>query len=526
MIVDIAARLSSRFGVDASREREHATHVTSASIMVPRVVFLVCSLGLLLFGMVMIYSASSIVGLTSKEYGFNPAYFVVRQAGFAALGIVLAAVLAKVDYHKWEGGLLRGIWGVLVALLVVVYTSLAGRDAYGASRWIALGPFTLQPSEFVKILMVVVGAQLARRYFVEGSLEKAEAVKHALVGIVVPLVLVVLQPDKGTTGVIMLTLIVMCYLAGVSSTDTLKVVAGLGVAAVFLSLKDEYSRARIMTMLDPTSDPYGSGYQLMQGFYAFGSGGLTGLGLGMSRQKYNYLPMAHNDFIFAIVGEELGVVGTVGMLAAFAVLLWAGLRIAENAPDVTGRLIAAGCTSMIIIQLLLNVGGVLGVFPLTGKPVPFVSYGGSSVMSSLLLVGLVTSVSLRSTATESSYERRRRQMRLTDAGDFPDGERALPDGVGALPDGAGTDVDDGSAGEARTRRRGSNKPARVPSLRPGWSVVEGGRAKAGAVASTARSASAARPANAVRPVSSAPLAGGYKRVDLGPDASERLRGRR
>ena len=518
MMANIAARLSSRFGAGSSRTEGRTTHTTSAGIMVPRVVFLVCALGLLLFGMVMIYSASSIVGLTSKEYGFNPSYFVVRQAIFAAVGILMAVVLARTDYHSWDGALLKGIWGVLLVLLVVVYTSLAGHDAYGASRWIALGPFTLQPSEFVKILMVVVGAQLARSYFVEGSLEKMEALKHAGVGIALPLVLVLLQPDKGTTGVIVFTLLVMCYLAGAPVKTILQVGLGLAVVAIFWSVKDEYSRDRIVTMLDPTNDPYGSGYQLMQGFYAFGSGGLTGLGLGMSRQKYNYLPMAHNDFIFAIVGEELGVVGTVGMLAAFALLLWAGLQIAENAPDVTGRLIAAGCTSMIIIQLLLNVAGVLGVFPLTGKPVPFVSYGGSSVMSSLLLVGLVTSVSLRSTATESSYEHRRRQMRLADAGD--------------VPDGAGIDADDGSVGEVRTRRRGGKTPARVPSLRPGWSVMEGGRAetasaaRAAAARSAATQTAAAPTTPAVRKVASAPLAGGYKRVDLGPSASERLRGRR
>ena len=231
------------------------------------------------------------------------------------------------------------VWAATVVLLVVVFTSVAGRDAYGATRWIGIGSFSLQPSEFAKAVIVVVGAHLARQYLCEGSMDRNEAAMRLLVGVGLPLALVLAQPDKGTAGVIVLTLLVMCYLAGVRGTTILAAGLALGVVAVLWSLKDEYSRARIMTMLDPTSDPYGAGYQLTQGFYAFGSGGLTGLGLGMSRQKYSYLPMAHNDFIFAIVGEELGLVGTVGMLAAFALLLWAGLRIAESAPDVTGRLI-------------------------------------------------------------------------------------------------------------------------------------------------------------------------------------------
>ena len=154
---------------------------------------------------------------------------------------------------------------------------------------------------------------------------------------------------------------------------------GVGIVGVLAnSLKDDYSRARIVAVLNPWSDPTGSGYQLIQGFYAFGSGGLFGVGIGMSKQKYSYLPMAYNDFIFAVVGEELGLVGTLGLLAAFGVLAWAGFRIARYAPDMCGRLIAAGCTSLIIIQLLVNVCGVLGLIPLSGKPVPFVSYGGST----------------------------------------------------------------------------------------------------------------------------------------------------
>ena len=184
-----------------------------------------------------------------------------------------------------------------------------------------------------------------------------------------------------------------------------------------------------MAMLDPWSDPYNNGYQLIQGFYAFGAGGLFGVGIGMSKQKYNYLPFAHNDFIFAVIGEECGVVGTVGMLAGFAVLLWAGYRIAINAPDLAGRLVAMGCSSILVIQMLLNVCGVIGIFPLSGKPIPFVSYGGSSIMSSIMIVGLIFSVSKESRMPLSEYDERRSAWSVTAAQGTPLGPT---EGAGCL----------------------------------------------------------------------------------------------
>ena len=472
MTTGVSQRLSGARSEQSRSGRGHAG-ATPAHIMVPRVVFLVTSFTLLLFGMLMIYSSSSIVGLTSSDYNHNPAYFLVRQVAFAGVGTLLAIALTKLDYHMWGDRLLEICWGITVSLLVVVYSPLAGIDVYGATRWIAIGPFTLQPSEFAKVIILLVGAHIAEEFFCKGAMDSGQAIKHVLIGVGIPLLLVLLQPDKGTTGVVVLTLLVMCHIAGVSARQLLAVAAIIAFLAFAYSMKDEYSRARIMTMVNPFSDPYGAGYQLTQGFYAFGSGGLTGLGLGMSRQKYNYLPMAHNDFIFAIVGEELGLVGALGMLFAFALLLWSGLKIAEQAPDVFGRLIAAGCTSLFIIQLLLNVGGVLGVLPLTGKPVPFVSYGGSSVMSCLLLVGLVASVSFHSKMPETVHDVRRRQLR------FAEDEYQHHD--------------DTSFPRAHVGRQGAS--------RPGWSVIDGGRG-----------------------VASSPLASAYRRRDLSQQSAvERLR---
>ena len=240
----------------------------------------------------------------------------------------------------------------------------------------------------------------------------------------------------------------------------------------------------------------GSGYQLIQGFYAFGSGGLFGVGIGMSKQKYSYLPMAYNDFIFAVVGEELGLVGTLGMLAAFGVLAWAGFRIARYAPDMCGRLIAAGCTSLIVIQLLVNVCGVLGIMPLSGKPVPFVSYGGSTIISCLMLVGMIVSGSNNTALPETVHDRSRQSWQ------FADGEEARGPAPSASP----------GISLVRTPTPRSARPRGEAGS--GLRMVDGG--------SRARQQGRPRGGNG-RPSRSGRYDGG--RIDLGPNAAERLRGR-
>lgn len=476
-----------------------------ARIMAPRVILYVTAFGLTAFGLLMIYSASSIMCLTSSTYNYDPAYFVERQALFAGVGLVLAIVLARVDYRVWRGMPLKVVWVATLLLLGLIYTPIAGSDAYGATRWISLGGLRLQPSELAKVTVLLTAANLCKRYYQDDELDRRGFLKLMFVGVVIPLGLILLQPDKGTTGIIVLTVLVMLYLAGMPRRWVWLAV-GLGVAgAAVLALKDDYSRARVLTMIDPFKDPYGDGYQLVQGFYAFGTGGLFGVGLGLSRQKYSYLPMAHNDFIFAVIGEELGLVGTLGTLAAFALLIWAGFKIAEGAPDLTGRLVAAGCTSLIAIQLLLNVCGVLGMFPLSGKPVPFISYGGTSIISCLMLVGLVASVSRQSTLPETEAERRRSQLRLVGR------EGLARGGVGESPvrpreanPSPGTPIMRGETtsprgGLGQTRYVGS---AYQPQRR--LSVVEGGRND------TARVSSGGRSRERVR-------------VDLDADPAARLR---
>lgn len=468
--------------------------------MRPRVILIAAVAILVAFGLLMVYSASSVTALSSTG---DAAYYLKRQLMFVAAGTAVAVFLAVVDYRMWTGRFLLPIWVVTVALLGLVIVAGTDNDM-GATRWIDLGFFDLQPSEFAKITVIFTAASLAQRYFEEGSISWEDFVKLLVGGVGVPIVLIVLQPDKGSTMVLGLTIVVMGYLAGMDRR-VLAAFLALGVVGFLaLSLKDDYSRQRLLTMLDPWSDPTGSGYQLIQGFYAFGSGGLLGVGVGFSRQKYSYLPMAHNDFIFAIIGEECGLVGTVGLLAGFAVFLWAGFQVARHAPDLAGRLVAAGCTTIVVVQMLLNVCGVLGLFPLSGKPIPFISYGGSSIMASLMLVGVILSVSIHSRLPETAHDSARRSWRVTDARD----------------DGAGPSL----VGEPRprsTRRDGSAAP-RTGSAGSSFTVVDGGARRAGSRAAATRGAS--------RGGGSAPRGrvsrdrNGRSRIDLGPSASDRLRG--
>ena len=465
--------------------------------MKPRLLLIAVVVILACFGVLMVYSASSITSLTSDALGNDPAYYLKRQLIFAVVGAGLAVFIATKDYHLWGKTLVRVIWILTIGLLLLIFLPIAGSDAYGATRWIALGPFTLQPSEFAKITIILVAADLAERYYDEQVMGFQEFVKNLAVFVGIPLVLILLQPDKGSTMIIAATLIVMAYLAGMDRRWILLVI-GVGVVGVLaISLKDDYSRARIVAMLNPWSDPTGSGYQLIQGFYAFGSGGVFGVGLGMSKQKYSYLPMAYNDFIFAVVGEELGLVGTLGVLAAFGVLAWAGFRIARYAPDMCGRLIAAGCTSLIVIQLLVNVCGVLGIMPLSGKPVPFVSYGGSTISSCLMLVGMIVSVSNHSTLPETVHDRSRQSWQFADGDERPRGAAPAP-GPGISLVGSPTPRSSRQSGDTAS----------------GLRMVDGG--------------GQGRPQSRPRGTSSRNgRQGRYEggRIDLGPSAAERLRGR-
>jgi cell division protein ftsW len=463
--------------------------------MQPRLVLLVSTAILVCFGLVMIYSASSISAMTSEDMGYNPFYYVQRQLGFAAAGVALAFIVSRIDYRAVVRNLQVPIWIVTFGMLAIIFTPIAGADAYGATRWISIGPFSFQPSEFAKITILISVSYLAQQYFIDQTIDQMEFFKKFAIAALAPLLLILAQPDKGSTLIIVGTLLVIGYLADVDRRVLATIAVAGFIGFAFLSLKDDYSRARVVTMLNPWADYYGAGYQLAQGFYAFGSGGIFGVGFGFSRQKYSYLPMAHNDFIFAVIGEELGFIGVLGLLAVFGALVWAGFKIARYAPDLTGRLIAAGCTSMFIIQAFVNIGGVLGLLPLSGKPLPFISYGGSTIMSSILMVGLLMSVSRQSRLPETEYDRQRASWSIAEEQDTFD-----------APGFAGLTMVDGGVGVGMPLPRSSRpKSSAQSSARPSRGVL--------------RSRDDDAPQGRITTDAS-----GRRRIDLGPSASDRLRG--
>jgi cell division protein FtsW len=342
---------------------------------------------LVLGGLVMVLSASSVSAYA--RYGDSFLFFQ-RQAAYAVVGIVALLLTSRMRYRAWRRLALPFLL-VTLALLVVVLHPSTGVSAYGASRWIELGAVTIQPSEIAKLALVVFAAAiLARKWNALADLGHVALPLLPVVAVVCGLVM--LQPDLGTTLILAGAVYLLLFAAGVRLRYL--IVTGvlgsaIGIALIFGA---DYRRVRFLAFLDPWGDATNTGYQLVQSLIALGSGGFTGVGLGASRQKWQYVPNAHTDFIFSILGEELGLVGELVVLAAFGVLIFAGIRVATRAPDVFGRLLAAGIVSWFGLQTLVNLGAVTGLLPITGVPLQFLSYGGSSLVVSLAGVGILWSI--------------------------------------------------------------------------------------------------------------------------------------
>jgi cell division protein FtsW len=333
-------------------------------------------------GLIMIFSASSAKDFLDYK---DSLYHVKRQVVFLALGFSALLVCARLP-----SSLVRraGWWilGVADVLLVVVFVMGVGKN--GATRWIDLGFTTLQPSEFAKLgCILVVAGIMADRAEHPGPL-RADLLKGAI-AVGIPFVLVMVEPDMGTAMSIAIAVFLVIVLGGLPWRYIVGSFLALAAALPVLIFSKSYRASRLLSFLHPSSDPQGSGYQILQARLAFGSGGIFGLGLGMSRQKYMYLPAAHTDFIFAIIGEELGLIGTTAVIAAFGALCYAGVRIALSIKDIYGRLVAGGLTLMIVVQAVINMASVTGLMPVTGIPLPLVSYGGSSLVFTLGCVGLI-----------------------------------------------------------------------------------------------------------------------------------------
>ncbi len=398
--------LASQGGSHQRVSQSSAMSLTSvpARFMAPRLTLIVAVIAMCALGLVMVYSASSVSALKS---GYSPSYYAVRQAIYIAVGTVGALFAAKTDYHTWLRSFLGILWGAILILLII--TLGMGMVNHGAQRWINIGAISIQPSEFAKIALVLTTAHIADAFFVKQELTRQQAGVLSLIGVGLPLLLILIQPDKGTVFIIGTSLLVMLILAGVPAVLIGAVALVGAVTLVVLIQQDSYATLRLIVW-NPTSDRYGAGYQIIQGLYAFAKGGITGVGIGFSQQKYSYIPEAHNDYIFAIIGEELGLIGCAAVLCGFAAFVYAGVQIARHAPDMSGTLIVSGFTVMIAIQALVNVGGVTGMIPVSGKTLPFISYGGSSIITCLVAVGLMVSVSKQSALPETEYERQRGRL--------------------------------------------------------------------------------------------------------------------
>lgn len=354
----------------------------------PDFILILSTMLLLAIGLIMVYSASAVWA----DYKFSDSFFFAkRQFLFATLGIVAMFIIMHVDYwvlKKWSKPLLI----LCFVLLVLVIIPGVGMVRNGSRSWLGVGAFSIQPSEFIKLAMIAFLAKfLSERQRYITTLKKGLLPSLSLVFLGFGIIM--LQPDLGTGTVMVGTCMIMIFIAG-ARVSHFAVLGMIGVAGfIGLVISAPYRVARITSFLDPWQDPLKSGFQIIQSLYAIGPGGLFGLGLGESRQKFFYLPEPQTDFIFAILAEELGFIGGSLILLLFALLLWRGIRIALGAPDLFGSFLAVGIISMIAIQVMINIGVVTGLMPVTGITLPFLSYGGSSLTLMLMAVGILLNIS-------------------------------------------------------------------------------------------------------------------------------------
>ncbi|MFM1650502.1 stage V sporulation protein E [Brevibacillus sp. B_LB10_24] len=352
----------------------------------PDFVILFATLCLLGIGIVMVYSASAVY---AENILHDPYYFVKRQVIFALLGVTAMYIMMNIDYWVWKK------WakvGYLASIGLLVVVLLVGIEVNGSKSWLGIGSFGIQPGEFAKFGVVAFLA----RWLSDRQKEIVLFRKGLMPALSIPVAcfgLIMLQPDLGTGTVLMGAAILMIFAAGARISHYL-FFAFLGlVGFAGLVISAPYRMDRITAFIDPWSDPRGAGYQIIQSLYAIGPGGLFGLGLGQSRQKFAYLPEPYNDFIFSIIAEELGFIGGTFVLLLFLLLLWRGMRVAITAPDLFGNLLALGIIGTIAVQVIINVGVVTGMFPVTGITLPFLSYGGSSLTLVLTGVGVLLNIS-------------------------------------------------------------------------------------------------------------------------------------
>lgn len=342
---------------------------------------------LMCIGIIMIYSSSSIYAWERYKDGF---FFLKRHLVFMLIGALLTFIFMAVDYRKLRN-IAQPLIFIAIFLLVLVLIPGIGREVSGARRWFRIKMLSFQPSEFANLAMIIYIADFIAR--------KGNLIKTFLKGFLPPIsllgafaILILIQPDLGTTVALALVVITMLFVAGIRPAYIFSLILSSIPMLYVLIFSVPYRRARIMAFINPWLDPKGSGFQIIQSQIALGSGGIFGVGLGHSKQKLFYLPAAHTDFIFSIIGEELGLLGTIGVIILFIIFIQQGIKIIKNAPDKFGYFLSLGLVLMISFRAIVNIGVSCGMLPTKGLPLPFISYGGSSFIFDMVSVGILVNI--------------------------------------------------------------------------------------------------------------------------------------
>jgi len=352
---------------------------------------LVSVLALLSIGIIMVYSTSSIIALKFYQDEY---YFLKKELIYAVLGIILILTFARIPY-QYLGKKAHLILFLSFLALILVLIPGIGVCIGGSRRWVHFGPLSLQPAEFAKLGLVIYLS-----YFIY---KKQDHIKTLSTGFLPPLiitgilsVLVLLQPDFGTTFLLVSLLFILLFIGGARIRYLLLVIIAFGGLGSLLVLKSPYRLERVMTFLDPWKDPTGAGFQIIQSFIAFGTGGVFGQGLGNGKQKLFYLPEAHTDFIFSVLGEELGLLGVLAVISLFSIVIFCGIKISLRSRDLFGTYLSIGIISLIGLQAIVNMGVVMGMLPTKGTTLPFISYGGTSLMVNMIATGILLNISSQS----------------------------------------------------------------------------------------------------------------------------------
>jgi cell division protein FtsW len=453
----VSARALSLGGLTAGKKTKKAKakkkRSRAASPSTEYNLLLTATLCLLALGAVMVFSASSTTQILSNGNLAESAFYLKRTLIFGAFGLLVMHLSARHGLTAIRRLTPALLLGSLFLLFVVLF---AGSSANGASRWIGPGSLQFQPSELAKVALILYGADLLARE--PKRVRSLQGLMPFLLVVGVASLLIMAEPDMGTTMVIAFSVAATLIAAGARPVDLGKIALVLGGLALLLTVVEPYRMARLTGFLNPGADAAGAGFQAAQAKIALGSGGLFGVGIGNGVAKAGFLPEAHTDMISAVIGEELGMVGILGVVGLFGLLGYAGLRVAQKAKDRYSKLLVSGLTSLILVQATINLFAVMGLAPLTGVPLPFVSYGNSSLLATLFAVGLILNVARGGRATAAARPGRASgagKLRVVDGGRAPARKRSKPSR------GKSAQSRSGSGGNRRPRRASDGRRRRA-----------------------------------------------------------------